>query len=79
LRGKRYDFSFENGLSAERANEQIYDNSFSGTLSTTLVDQLTSDGKTYPTEEDPYDIDNVSKDDVFDMSINNTDIYGDYY
>ena len=79
LRGKRLDFSFENGLSAEKVNEQIYDNSFNGTLSTTLVDQLTSDGKSYPTEEDPYDIDIVSKEDVFDMSTNNTDIYGDYY
>jgi len=79
LRGKRYDFSFENGLSSEKANEQIYDNSFSGTLSTSLVDQLTSNGKTYPTEEEPYDIDVVSKEDVFDMSANNTDIYGDYY
>ena len=79
LRGKRYDFSFENGLSSEKVNEQIYDNSFSGTLSTTLVDQLTSAGKTYPTEEEPYDIDSVSKADVFDMSTNNTDIYGDYY
>jgi hypothetical protein len=79
LRGKRYAYSFESGLSSEKANEQVYDNSFSGILSTTLVDQLTSQGKTYPTEEDPYDIDTVSKSDVMDMDVNNTDIYGSYY
>jgi len=79
LRGKRYQSSFESGLSSELVNEQIYDNSFSGVLSTTLVDQLTSDGKTYPTVEDPYNIDNLSKDDVMDMDVNDTDIYGSYY
>jgi len=79
LRGKRYAYSFESGLSSENVNEQVYDNSFSGVLSTTLVDQLTSDGKTYPTKEDPYDIDDTSKEDVLDMDINDTDIYGSYY
>ena len=79
LRGKRYNYSFESGLSSEKVNEQIYDNSFSGILSTTLYEQLTSDGKTYPTEEDPYNIDAISKSDVLDMDINDTDIYGSYY
>ncbi len=79
LRGKRYEYSFESGLSSEYVNEQVYDNSFSGVLSTTLVDQLTSDGKTYPTVDDPYNIDDVSKDDVMDMDVNDTDIYGSYY
>jgi len=79
LRGKRYAYSFESGLSSEKVNEQIYDNSFSGVLSTTLVDQLTSDGKTYPTVEEPYNIDDISKEDVMDMDVNDTDIYGSYY
>ena len=79
LRGKRLDFTFQNGLSSEKANEQVFDNSFSGIQSTTLTDQLTSDGKTYTTEENPYDIDNVSKSDVMDMDVNDTDIYGSYY
>ncbi len=79
LRGKRLDFTFQNGLSSEKANEQVFDNSFSGIESTTLTDQLTSDGKTYPTEENPYDIDNISKSDVMDMDVNDTDIYGSYY
>ena len=66
-------------MSSEKVNEQVYDNSFSGILSTTLTDQLTSDGKTYPTEENPYDIDLISKSDVMDMDVNDTDIYGSYY
>jgi len=86
LRGKRFNYSFEAGLSAdgrpasEKANEQVYDNSFSGILSTTLTDQVSSAMKTYattPTGE--YDIDDVSKEDVLDMDINDTDIYGSYY
>jgi len=79
LRGKRLDFTFQNGLSSEKVNEQVFDNSFSGVLSSTLTDQLTSSGKSYPTEENPYDIDNVSKSDVMDMDVNDTDIYGSYY
>jgi len=95
LRGKRFNYSFENGLSArgkdgnewpqsEPANEQIFDNSFSGVLSSTLTGQTSSEGKTYPTsalsgQHNPYDIDNVSKEDVLDMSVNDTDIYGSYY
>ena len=79
LRGKRLDFTFQNGLSSEKVNEQVYDNTFSGVLSSTLTDQLTSSGKSYPTEEDPYDIDTLSKSDVMDMDVNDTDIYGSYY
>ena len=75
--------SFTGGQSvdpvSEPVNEQIYDNSFSGILSTTLASQLTSDGKTYPTVEDPYDIDDSSQNDVFNMDVNDTDIYGSYY
>ena len=95
LRGKRFNYSFENGLSArgddgnqwpqsEPANEQVFDNSFSGVLSSTLTSQASSEGKTYPTsalsgKHNPYDIDTISKKDVLDMSVNDTDIYGSYY
>ena len=79
LRGKRFDYSFQSGLCSEPVNEQNYDNSFSGVLSTTLTDQVTSDGKTYPNPNDPYNIDDVSKDQVMDMDVNDTDIYGSYY
>jgi hypothetical protein len=93
LRGKRFNYSFENGLSAksgdnywpqsEPVNEQVYDSTFSGILSTTLTSQASSEGKTYPTlsatAAAPYTINTVSKDDVFDMDVNDTDIYGSYY
>mgnify|MGYP003652258394 CR=1 FL=1 len=91
LRGKRFNYSFESGLSArgedgnqwpqsEPVNEQIFDNSFSGVLSSTLADQTSSEGKTYaPPPANPYDIDDSSKNDVLDMSVNDTDIYGSYY
>ena len=86
LRGKRFNYSFEAGLSAdgrpgsEKANEQIYDNSINGILSTTLTDQVSSAQKTYPTTPaGEYDIDEVSQDDVLNMDINDTDIYGSYY
>ena len=36
---------------------------------------MTSSGKTYPTEEDPYNIDNLSKTDVMDMDVNDTAIF----
>ena len=103
LKAKRYEGSFEPGLYGEQVNNQVFENSFSGVLSSniqlisidTLVSeqgdileiqdgssllgsslspQLTSDPKSYP-----FDVDALSKEDVFDMSVNNTDIYGDYY
>tara|TARA_R110002110_G_scaffold81420_13_gene211771 strand:+ start:4454 stop:5752 length:1299 start_codon:yes stop_codon:yes gene_type:complete len=70
---------------SEPVNEQIYDSTFSGILSTTLAGQVSSKGKTYPNNtsnenrHQPYSIDNVSKEDVLDMSVNDTDIYGSYY
>ena len=86
LRGKRFNYSFEAGLSAdgrpasEKVNEQVYDNSFSGILSTSLTDQVSSAMKTYATTPaGEYDIDDVSKEDVLDMDVNDTDIYGSYY
>ena len=97
LRGKRFEYSFEDGLSAratydtgalsntdwpqsEPVNEQIFDSSFSGVVSSTLTDQTSSEGKTYrESGNDPYDIDTSSKKDVLDMSVNDTDIYGSYY
>lgn len=103
LKAKRYEGSFEPGLSGEQVNNQVFENSFSGVLSSniqlisidtlvteqgdilviqdgssllgsSLSPQLTSDPKSYP-----FDVDILSKETVFDMSVNNTDIYGDYY
>jgi hypothetical protein len=79
LRGKRYNYSFESGLSSEPVNEQIYDSTFSGILSTTFFGQSASEGKQYANKHDPYDINTVSKTQVTDMDVNDTDIYGSYY
>lgn len=74
LKAKRYEGSFEPGLSGERVNQQVFENSFSGVISANIPEAFISDVKSYP-----GDIDITSKEDVFDMSVNNTDIYGDYY
>lgn len=74
VKAKRYEHSFEPGLSGERQNQQVYENSFSGVISSNIPGEGASEPKSYP-----FDIDNTSKNEVFDMSVNNTDIYGDYY
>jgi hypothetical protein len=103
LRAKRYEGSFEPGLIGEQGNNQVYDNSFSGVLSSNIqienVFKLsTEDGNVIITQEEdellgystvarlssdqksyPGDIDDTSKADVFDMSVNETNIYGTYY
>jgi hypothetical protein len=79
LRGKRFNYSFESGLSSEPVNEQIYDSTASGILSTDLFGQEASDGKQYANANDPYDIGDNSKTQVMDMDVNDTDIYGSYY
>jgi hypothetical protein len=56
-------------------NYQVYEDSFAGRLSggENEESQLKKDGY------DQYNVDTTSKTDVFDMSINDTDVYGDYY
>lgn len=74
LRAKRYEHSFEPGAPQEPQNQQIYENTFAGKLSSNIPGEVQTDDKLYP-----GDIDTVSKTEVFDMSVNNTDIYGSYY
>lgn len=74
IRAKRFDFSFQTEAPRERVDSNIFENSFSGTLSTQLSGDEVSRDKGYT-----WDIDDESKETVFDMSTNNTDIYGDYY
>ena len=74
LRAKRFEYSFEPALTGEPANDQIYENSRSGIVSTTIVDQLSSPPKSYE-----GDIDEQSQTVVLDITPNNTDIYGRYY
>ena len=56
-------------------NSQIYEDGFAGRLSgyTNPQTDLKKDGY------DEYNVDKFSKEDVFDMSQNDTDVYGDYY
>lgn len=74
LRAKRYEYSFEPGAPQEPQNQQIFENSFSGKLSSNIPGEIPSESKSYP-----GDIDTESKTKVLDMSVNNTDIYGSYY
>jgi hypothetical protein len=74
LRAKRFMYSFEPGAPLEKQNQQVFDNGFSGIISSTIPGVSASPAKTYP-----GNINTISKDEVFDMSANNTDIYGEYY
>lgn len=71
IRARRFEFSYQPGLSAEGANNLIYDNAFSGRL---------SGGDTPKTENKSYtfDIDTYSKTEIFDMDVNDTSPYGGY-
>ncbi len=85
VKAKRYDYSFEPGipftdigdtLSASlSSNDQIYEDSFAGRLSGGENPQSTPKQDNY----DEYDADSFSREEVFDMSVNDTDVYGDYY
>ena len=74
LKAKRLEYSFEPGLSGEAANAQITDDSFYGKLSSTIVGEVSSAPKSYEGES----VDELSVKKVFDMSVNDTSIYGTY-
>lgn len=74
VKAKRYEHSFEPGLSGERQNQQVYDNTFNGVISSNIPGTSALEVKSYI-----FDIDEESKTKVLDMSVNNTDIYGTYY
>jgi predicted lactoylglutathione lyase len=74
LKAKRYEYSFEPGAPIEPQNQQVFENTFSGKLSSNIPDEVQSEAKSYP-----GNIDEQSRTTVLDMSVNKTDIYGDYY
>lgn len=77
IKGKRFDYSFEPGLSAEKGSQQVYDNAFNGVLSGS--NQAASPAKKYPEQYPFISIDGVSNNKIFDMGANdNTDVYGSY-
>ena len=72
LKAKRFEYSFEPGLSSEPANKQVYENAYAGVLSGVGMDPLSA--KRYD-----MDIDKISSTIVFDMSAHDkTDVYGGY-
>ena len=74
IRAKRYDYSFEPNAPQECADEQVYDDSQFGTLSTNISADSVADDKTYD-----WNVDEDSQDNVYDMDVNDNSIYGDYY
>ena len=73
LRAKRYENSFEPGAPIECANEQVYDSEGNGVIETNIPTDSIQEPKTYD-----WNIDQQSKD-VYDMNVNDNDIYGSYY
>lgn len=74
VRAKRYEHTFQPGLTGERGNNQVYDNTFSGTISANSINAPISQDKTYP-----GNVDTTSQTDVFDMDVNDNTVYGRYY
>ena len=73
IRAKRYEHTFQPGLTGEKRNDQVYENSFAGKLSSAIDSVSASPVKSYV-----GDIDEDSRN-VFDMSVNDNSIYGNYY
>jgi hypothetical protein len=69
----RMEYSWEPNLPQEGKNEQTTLDSFYGVLSSTIGDQLSSAPKSYESSADEE-----SKKFVFDMGVNDTDMYGSY-
>ena len=74
IKAKRYETSYETNAPIERGNDQVYDNQFSGKIESTLFPTLSTQPKVYE-----GDIDEVSKNSVYDMDNTPNNIYGDYY
>jgi hypothetical protein len=74
VKAKRYEHSFEPGLSGERQNQQVFENALPGIVTSDIPGVSASPDKSYT-----HDINTESQTNVFDMSVNNTDIYGTYY
>jgi hypothetical protein len=70
----RYEHDGSTNAPEEIGNDQVYDNTFSGKLSSTIFPTLTADVKVYP-----FDVDTISKETVYDMDKNDNSLYGEYY
>lgn len=95
VKAKRYDYSFEPGIPFTSVgpefvgshpddntlsvgisgNDQVYEDTFAGRLSGGENPESLPKQDNY----DEYNADSFSKEEVFDMSANDTDVYGEYY
>jgi hypothetical protein len=73
IKAKRMEYSFEPGLSGESVNQQVTDDAFYGKVESTITGEVSSAPKSYTS-----DVDEISKEKVLDMSLNDTNIYGTY-
>lgn len=74
LKAKRLEYSYQPGLTGERGNSQVYDNTFSGVVSSINAGLSATEDKTYPGNANT-----TSKNMVFNMPLNNdTSVYGAY-
>lgn len=71
IRARRYVYSFEPGIPGERGSAQVYDNTFSGNLSS--IDAPASEPKSYP-----GNVEEFSKENIYNQGVNNTNVYGNY-
>jgi hypothetical protein len=74
LRAVRYETSHETNAPQEQGNAQVYDNTFSGKLSSALFSSLSTNGKLYNDN-----VDTLSINTVYDMDNTDNNIYGEYY
>lgn len=77
IKAKRFEYSFQPGLSSEKGNSQMYDSSANGILSGGVQDP--TKGRKYDELYPQKAINDVSISRVFNMPANtNTDVYGRY-
>lgn len=74
MTAKRYETSHETNAPQERGNDQVYDNTFAGKLSSVLFPTLSTPPKIFPDNSD-----SLSKNTVYDMDNVDNSIYGTYY
>jgi hypothetical protein len=72
LKAKRFDYSFEPDIKPEKGSNQVHDDTNYGLMENNVT-------PTVRVSSYPGDADNQSKDEVYNMNVNNTLTYGGYY
>ncbi len=73
LKGVRNEYNSETNEPRENVNDQVYDNTFAGKLSSAIFPTLTGEPKKYP-----FNADEIVKTTIFDQSVNGSN-YGNYF